>query len=116
MKCISEHPSTLDHLEAWAGTTKLCTASYYFWNQGFEMQNSQVGLFQSLLYQILKSVPRLVEIVCPDRPEHEDWSLKELKTTFARIATQEDLEVKFCFFIDGLDEYNGAEEDVVDAL
>jgi len=116
MKCISEHPSTLDHLEAWAGTTKLCTASYYFWNQGFEMQKSQVGLFQSLLYQILKSVPRLIEIVCPNRLEHEEWGVEELKATFAHIATQEDLEVKFCFFIDGLDEYNGAEEDVVSAL
>lgn len=116
MKFVSEHHSTLGCLKAWAGTTKLCTASYYFWNQGYEMQKSQVGLFQSLLYQILKSVPRLMEIVCPDRLEHEDWDVKELKATFARIATQKDLEVKFCFFIDGLDEYNGAEEDVVNTL
>ncbi|KAI4666946.1 uncharacterized protein J4E88_010367 [Alternaria novae-zelandiae] len=116
MKFVSENPRTLEYLQEWTGTTKLCTASYYFWNQGYEMQKSQEGLFQSLLYEILKSVPRLVEIVCPSRLEHEEWRLEELKATFARIATQEDLEVKFCFFIDGLDEYNGAEEDVVSAL
>jgi hypothetical protein len=116
MKFVSEDPRTVRSLEQWAGTTKLCTASYYFWNQGYEMQKNQVGLFQSLLYQILKSVPRLIEIVCPDRFEHEDWTVDELKATFERIAVQTDLEVKFCFFIDGLDEYNGAEEDVVEAL
>lgn len=116
MKFVSENPRTFECLEGWAGTTKLCTASYYFWNQGYEMQKSQVGLFQSLLYQILKSIPRLIEIVCPNRLEHEEWDVEELKATFARIATQKDLEVKFCFFIDGLDEYNGAEEDVVSAL
>jgi len=116
MKFVTEHPRTFECLEGWAGTTKLCTASYYFWNQGYEMQKSQVGLFQSLLYQILKSVPRLIEIVCPNRLEHEEWDIEELKATFGRIATQKDLEVKFCFFIDGLDEYNGAEEDVVSAL
>jgi hypothetical protein len=116
MKSVSESTRTLQCLGKWAGTTKLCTASYYFWNQGYEMQKSQVGLFQSLLYEILKSVPRLVEIVCPSRLDHEEWGLEELRDTFARIAIQTDLEVKFCFFIDGLDEYNGAEEDVVSAL
>ena len=116
MKFVTGDPRTFECLEGWAGTTKLCTASYYFWNQGYEMQKSQVGLFQSLLYQILKAVPRLIETVCPNRLEHEEWDVEELKATFARIATQEDLEVKFCFFIDGLDEYNGAEEDVVSAL
>ncbi|KAI4694175.1 uncharacterized protein J4E84_002757 [Alternaria hordeiaustralica] len=116
MKFVTEDPRTFECLESWAGTTKLCTASYYFWNQGYEMQKSQIGLFQSFLYQILKAVPRLIEIVCPNRLEHEDWDVEELKATFARIATQKDLEVKFCFFIDGLDEYNGAEEDVVSAL
>ncbi|KAI4916207.1 hypothetical protein J4E85_010295 [Alternaria conjuncta] len=116
MKFVTENPRTFEYLEGWAGTTKLCTASYYFWNQGYEMQKSQVGLLQSLLYQIFKSVPRLIEIVCPNRLEHEEWDVEELKATFARIATQKDLEVKFCFFIDGLDEYNGAEEDVVSAL
>jgi len=80
------------------------------------MQKSQLGLFQSLLYQILKSLPRLIDVVCPSRLEHEEWDVRDLKAIFARIATQKDLEVKFCFFIDGLDEYNGTEEDVVDAL
>ncbi|KAI4621947.1 hypothetical protein J4E80_004322 [Alternaria sp. BMP 0032] len=116
MKFVTEDSRTYEHLRKWAGTTKLCTASYFFWNQGHEMQMSQRGLFQSLLYQILKSLPRLIESVCPSHLEHEEWEVEELKAIFARIATQEDLEVKFCFFIDGLDEYDGAEEDVVNVL
>ena len=74
------------------------------------MQKSQVGIFQSLLYQILKAIPRLIPIVCQERPEHEIWETDELKAVFERIAAQTDLEVRFCFFVDGLDEYNGAEE------
>jgi hypothetical protein len=42
--------------------------------------------------------------------------MDELKAVFERIAAQNDLEVRFCFFIDGLDEYNGAEEDIVEVL
>jgi len=39
-----------------------------------------------------------------------------LKAIFKRIAFQTQLNVKYCFFIDGLDEYNGAEEEVVEML
>jgi hypothetical protein len=80
------------------------------------MQKSQIGLLQSLLYQILKSVPRLIPFVCPERLEHEDWNVGELKATFRKISAQTDLEVKFCFFIDGLDEYNGTEEEIVEVM
>jgi hypothetical protein len=116
MKYVSEDPRTTKSLEKWAKSARLCTASYYFWNPGDRMQKNQLGLLQSLLYQILKSQPTLIPLVCTDRLSHEDWEVKELKATFERIAAQTDLEVKYCFFIDGLDEYNGAEEEVVEML
>jgi hypothetical protein len=73
MKFVYENQRTTQGLEKWAGTAKLYTASYYFWNQGTEMQKSGIGLFQSLLYQILKSAPDLITSVCQDRLDHEVW-------------------------------------------
>ncbi|CAE7208490.1 hypothetical protein PTNB73_07634 [Pyrenophora teres f. teres] len=116
MKYISEDPRTIQSLEKWASSAKLYTASYFFWNQGFDMQRNQAGLFQSLLYQILKSSPDLIPLVISHRLHHEEWELAELKATFKRIADQSQLDIRFCFFIDGLDEYNGAEEEVVKML
>lgn len=116
MKFIAEAPYTIHSLEQWAKPARLCTAAYYFWNQGYEIQKNQTGLFQSLLYQILKSIPRLISMVCPDRANHEEWDTEELRLMFERIAAQTELEVRFCFFIDGLDEYNGPEEEIVEML
>ena len=80
------------------------------------MQKSQLGLFQSLLYQILRRVPSLIPHVCSDRLIHEVWETAELKKIFQRIAIQSVLDTKFCFFIDGLDEYDGKEEEVVEMI
>jgi hypothetical protein len=113
MKHVSEHERTLQGLRKWAGAKKLLTASFYFWNQGNEMQKSGVGLFQSLLYQILRAAPSLATTVYPDHLPHEVWDQQTLKTTFQKIAEDTKLDVKFCFFIDGLDEYNGDEKDVL---
>ncbi|OAL47401.1 hypothetical protein IQ07DRAFT_633775 [Pyrenochaeta sp. DS3sAY3a] len=116
MKYISEDPRTERSLRRWAGSAKLVTASFFFWNQGYEMQKNQHGLFQSLLYQILRSAPSLIPIVCPDRYAYEEWEIEELQAVIRKVAEQKELEVKFCFFIDGLDEYNGPEEDIVEVL
>lgn len=116
MKFASEHENTLRTLEKWASPAEFYTASYYFWNQGSGMQKSQLGLFQSLLYQILRRVPNLIPHVCPDRSIHEVWEIAELKKTFQLIDDQKALDTKFCFFIDGLDEYDGEEEEVVEMI
>ncbi|KAM0421390.1 hypothetical protein ACHAPT_010744 [Fusarium lateritium] len=117
MKFAAEHAYTARALEEWAGSSQLYTASYYFWNQGFEMQKSQVGLLQSLLYQILRWAPTLIPHICSDdRLDHERWEIDELKRAFEALAKHSGLSTKFCFFIDGLDEYDGEEEDVVNFL
>ncbi len=81
------------------------------------MQKSQLGLFQSLLYQIFRMAPSLIpDDVSRDRLNHEVWEIADLKKTFQRIATQTVVDIKFCFFIDGLDEYDGREEEVVEMI
>ncbi|KAL2842430.1 hypothetical protein BJX68DRAFT_278355 [Aspergillus pseudodeflectus] len=116
MKFVFEDERTIHSLKKWSGTAKLYMAAYYFWNQGTEMQKSGIGLFQSLLYQILKSAPRLILSVCPDRLDHEAWEMEDLTDVFEAIGRQTELDFKFCFFIDGLDEYAGEEKDIIKLL
>lgn len=115
MKYASEHPDTIQHLSRWAASSRLYLASFYFWNQGFDLQKTQIGLFQSLLYQILRSSPTLAKHITSDRLEHEEWELQHLKVAF-RSLTNAALGVKYCFFIDGLDEYDGSQDEVVEML
>jgi hypothetical protein len=79
------------------------------------MQKSRTGLMQSLLYQVLRSAPQLIPSVCRERPR-EAWELDELVATFDRIASDTKLDSKFCSFIDGLDEYDGNESEVLPML
>jgi hypothetical protein len=116
MKSIFENPNTTECLKKWAEDSTLHQASFYFWNQGTDMQKSGVGLFQSLLYQILRSTPDLIQSVCTRRLHHEPWTMKELHDTFKRIEHETRLDAKYCFFVDGLDEYDGDEADVVQLL
>ncbi|KAF1357159.1 hypothetical protein EJ07DRAFT_129478 [Lizonia empirigonia] len=115
MKYASESCQTIQALEQWAAPSKLFTASYYFWNQGFELQKSQRGLFQSLLYQILRAAPTLEKHITLGRLDHEAWEMHDLEIAFQKIA-HATLDAKFCYFIDGLDEYGGRESEVVGVL
>src|SRR4051812_43634309 len=107
MKYASEHPDTIQSLKRWAAPSRLYRASFYFWNQGFDLQKTQIGLFQSLLYQVLRSAPMLEKHLKLDRLEHEAWELHHLQAAFQSISDAT-LDIKYCFFIDGLDEYDGS--------
>ena len=86
------------------------------------MQKSWQGLLQTLLYDIFRQLPDLIETACADRwPKaveelsYEPWLLPELQRVLQRIASQ-DMEVKFCLFIDGLDEFEGDQLDFCRSL
>jgi hypothetical protein len=115
MKFVSDHARTHQSLERWAAPSKLYTASFFFWNQGFELQMSQKGLFQSLLYQILRSNPSLATHLPQNRLDHESWELQDLRVAFQTVA-EAPMDARFCFFIDGLDEYDGTEKQIVEML
>lgn len=115
MKFISDHPRTEEALKQWSGTLKLHKSSHYFWNQGFELEISLRGLLRALLFQILNSTPSIVPTVYPKLPG-ENPSVKELKKALQEAVSLSKTSVKFCFFIDGLDEYHGDEEDLISIL
>lgn len=116
MKNLFNDERTAEGLREWAAGNIIHTASFYFWNQGSELQKTGLGLFQSLLYQILRSAPDFIQNVCRDRLHHEPWTMEEFYDTLERLAKRDGIPARFCSFVDALDEYKGAEKDIVCVL
>ncbi|KAK4211350.1 hypothetical protein QBC37DRAFT_14308 [Rhypophila decipiens] len=108
----------LEHLGKWSGDdAKLVTATFYFWASGATVQASRRALFQSLLMQILKRFPNLVVEIAPavwetaclfestiSNPWPEE-DLYKLLLSATKVLSRKGF--KTCFFIDGLDEFDG---------
>jgi ankyrin repeat protein/energy-coupling factor transporter ATP-binding protein EcfA2 len=115
MKHLSLHHKTMENLAEWTGTQKPIVAGFFFWNSGTAMQMSEMGLFQSLLYQAVKGNEELLPTIFPERWRHHElfgtdlrpWSLDELSKAFEIMVS--DSSRKFFFFVDGLDEFSGSE-------
>ena len=115
MKYIYADKRTMDHLKTWAAGVPLVTAAFFFWNSGTRMQMSEVGFLQSILSQVLTERPALIPRIVPERWEAYDlfghdesiWSEPELQRAFRLLAREEAPKAKFCFFVDGLDEFDG---------
>ena len=124
MKYLVFNESARNALHSWAGKDNLVVASFFFWNAGTPMQKSQLGLLQSLLHEILGQCSSWIPTVCPSRwqklvftsNDTEPWTRAELLETLDRLTKQDLLDVKFCFFIDGLDEYEGDHPDLIRTL
>lgn len=102
---------------------RVVTASFYFWSAGTSMQKSQQGLFQSLLYEIFSHAPDLMQVSCPTRwqatergESQEPWTIQEITDTIKRTISLGTDSVKFCFFVDGVDEYIGDHHEMVQLL
>jgi hypothetical protein len=112
MKYICSHSITLDTLRSWVGSEKLFAANFFFWNSRFTMQQSQVGLLQSLLYRIFRACPALILDVCSAKAAKEPWRRRDLFKALDKVSKQTSLPAKLSFF-DGLDEYEGDKEDII---
>jgi hypothetical protein len=128
MRFIIENPMTIGHLKQWSNTEALQVAAFFFWNSGSLEQRSYTGLLSSLLYEVLNKHRKLIRLVFPlewtedfgqmtqwDSPDRK-WSLSALKKAFSRLTTFDIAPLKLCFFIDGLDEYEGDHEEMAELL
>lgn len=132
MKFIQEHCQTTRLLQEWAGEDSLVvTASFFFWINGNPMQRSQEGLLREMCASILKQCPNIFldlwsqvegipkDLVRTHAPQAK-WPTSTLRSMFERLQNAS-LEhhgrtVRFAFFVDGLDEYSGDHEDLVEIL
>lgn len=113
MKFLATHHGTETRLQTRSSRRRLVVASHFFWSSGNSMQKSLQGLWQTLLYQVLKECPELIKTVCPSRwatlespgRQSDAWDDTELLSIMRELARLGSLPLDFCFFIDGLDEY-----------
>lgn len=121
MKFLSCDQKTRKALSFWAQGSELVIASFFFWNPGIAMQKSQLGLLQSLMYEIICQHPELIPTLLPIRwrsyifygGDPHPWTLPELCEAFDLLHNQATITDKFCFFIDGLDEFDGKHSDIM---
>ncbi|EAQ86206.1 hypothetical protein CHGG_07459 [Chaetomium globosum CBS 148.51] len=116
MKRLYHHPRTKELLTEWANGGPVTLASFFFWNLGTPEQKTQEGLSRSLLHQILSRHPSLIREALPGmwKELHITKATPSLPTltethhAFRTISTKtHSLHHKFCFLIDGLDEFTG---------
>lgn len=116
MKRIWTEERMRESLQRWADISghKLFIAGYFFWYAGSSLQKSQVGLLRAILYEVFRQCPDFVHLACNERrldlarldeDESPSWPLPELFHIIQNLAIRADQEAKFCFFVDGLDEY-----------
>ena len=81
-------------------------------------------MLRALLFQVLEQEPDLIPTVLPNiwakiylkflrhAPSiwSESWTLRPLLAAFKRLLAQKEINIKLCFLIDGLDEFDGNHE------
>ena len=142
MKYLVDETRTLSILQKWAYPDKLVVASFFFWIAGTPIQKSQEGLLRSLLYEILRKCPDLIHLCLKSRWDQSEewyrepnlwggfgideahhyestsdtWTRSELLEAFAQLRQHSLSSMRFCFFIDGLDEYDGQHGELIELV
>jgi hypothetical protein len=125
MKYLQLDTRTSTALPHWAQDQALVNASFYFWNAGTPLQKSQAGLLRSSLFDVLDQHQDLIPFLVPGLyrttvTDHTfgdtEITLSELKKAFKAFVENVSGRLKICFFIDGVDEYDGDYNDMIQLL
>ncbi|KAK5949567.1 hypothetical protein OHC33_009374 [Knufia fluminis] len=125
LRFLIKHEKTRHHLDVWSGSQQLEIAHFFSWNLGTKLQKTQQGLLQSLIHQILRRDQTLIHQVFPDlwheldptqdkRPD--PLTFAETKRAFARLIDLSSAKRRYCFFVDGIDEFDEDHNHVADLL
>jgi hypothetical protein len=129
MRYIWDAEPTSTHLDAWRGSGAIAEGVFFFWSAGTLEQRSQAGLFRSLLHAVLKWETPLIsevfgeewerkakELTFNPRLGRDKWSLARLKLALQKLVSLASEDIKMCFFIDGLDEYDGDATEIAEFM
>lgn len=120
LKHLYDHPETRRRLDAWGGDETVSMGSYFFWSMGNGLQKCRDGMARAMLYHILSEIPSIIPDLLPNMWNHAYEggvlrpdemlplpSIPEVRMAFEKMAEDGILDRRFCFFVDGLDEYAG---------
>ena len=117
-------------LTKWADGTEIVTVSFFFWSLGnTALQKNHQGMLQSLLFQIADQRQDLIPLMMDRQvssahgrgeslqplPIHE-WTVRRLRAVLEQLLLHKPPSVSFCFFIDGLDEFNGDDDQLIETI
>ena len=101
----------------------------FFWNPGGTLQKSIQGLLRSLLFQILDQQPETISIMMSRKLNSEEtrsdsfssmqihvWTEERLLSVLKHFLNHKPSSISILFFIDGLDEYVGDEDNLIETL
>ena len=122
MKYIVHNPFCKQYLKLWARNLPIVIARFYFWSAGDEDQKSQEGLLGSILHDALSQRPEEIPKVlakCWSRSllfglDFRAWTFSELVEAVNNLVARANGNFKLCLFIDGLDEFEGDHEELID--
>ncbi|KAM7206061.1 hypothetical protein V8F20_002843 [Naviculisporaceae sp. PSN 640] len=139
MKFLCEQNETEWRLRQWAGSNPLITANFFFWSAAKRsILKSQEGLLRSLTYQVFRQRPEMISRVYPEVEQRQtqtssgepgtyiprNTSLRKpatdlpgLLSTLRKMCQEfSSTNTRMCFFIDGLDEYEGRPGDIIELI
>ncbi|KAJ2992613.1 hypothetical protein NUW58_g2103 [Xylaria curta] len=122
MKYICDQPMTYEYLDRWADGQLLITAKYFSWFAGTNLQKSQEGLLRTLLFNIVTKHPRLLGDLHLLENDDVKYALRKGHFDSRTLAwlilrlIEKTPTIKYCFFIDGLDEFSEPHADLIDII
>lgn len=114
---LMSQPETKTSLGSWMSDVVII--SHFFWRPGSPMQHDVKGFLCSLLYQLLLTDTKIINVLLAN--DHEvaskdsdtDWSYRELRRVLFDVLQQ--FGKPLCVFIDGVDEID-TQEGIQDLL
>ena len=110
-------------LSPWRDAVTCC---FFFWNLGSSLQKNYVGLLRSLLFQIAEQRAEMIPIMRDDatcqkfRPHDPSllyaWTEQRLEDALKRFLAHKPPSMRVCMFIDGLDEFVGDEDRLIEII
>lgn len=117
IKFLAYNSHVRGELADWAGTRKLVTIGMFFWRSNDPLQKSLEGFYRTIIYHTLGQCPELIPKVFPEQEmagtlNAVEYQGRELIEAFERLVQHTNSDThRFCYFIDGLDEYEGTSSD-----
>ncbi|KAI3325792.1 hypothetical protein HD806DRAFT_457084 [Xylariaceae sp. AK1471] len=106
-------------LEEWSQGHRLHILSFFFWRPGTQLQKSITGLLRSLLYEVCQAEPEIVTQLLRrlsiETERIPTWTEKSLTTAIVN-AIGLACDAQFCVFIDGLDEFLGDYDELINLI
>ena len=128
LRFLDDNLNLYDHMIPWAKESTIVRGTCFFWSAGNNLQKSMTGLLRTLLTQLFEQTPDLIPRVVQPRkwqiarlPGNHviDWTESELQDCLREHILYATKSRMVFLLIDGLDEFEGADEareDLIDLL